>query len=196
MESTNGDGRQPAHATDALAETNAATTADQSSSDADPTKVLEFALGAETYCLDIGVIDEIVDAGDLTRIPNSPPHIEGVMDLRGRTTTIVDPKTVFSIEETGPRERIVVFDDERVDAGGTIGWIVDEVFQVRDVAPADVDTGTAAADPGVRGIVTSGDRFVVWVTPSVTETTASDQATSATTDGDTPSESNVIPSET
>lgn len=91
--------------------------------DAEPTKVLEFGLGDGTYCLDIGVIDEIVDAGELTRIPNSPDHVEGVMDLRGRTTTIVDPKTLFAIDEEGPRERIVVFDDDEIDEGGTVaGW--------------------------------------------------------------------------
>lgn len=135
--------------------------------DAEHTKVLEFGLGDGTYCLDIGAIDEIVDAGDLTRIPNSPGHVEGVMDLRGRTTTIVDPKTLFSIEETGPRERIVVFDDERVAEGGTVGWIVDEVFRVRDVAAADVDEGTTVDDAGVHGIVKSDDRFVVWVAPEV-----------------------------
>ncbi|GAB3694922.1 chemotaxis protein CheW [Halorubrum pallidum] len=135
--------------------------------DAEPTKVLEFGLGDGTYCLDIGVIDEIVDAGELTRIPNSPDHVEGVMDLRGRTTTIVDPKTLFAIEEDGPRERIVVFDDDEIDEGGTVGWMVDEVFQVRDVAPEDVDRGTTVEDEGVRGIVKSDDRFVVWVSPDV-----------------------------
>jgi len=135
--------------------------------DAEPTKVLEFGLGDGTYCLDIGVIDEIVDAGELTRIPNSPEHVEGVMDLRGRTTTIVDPKTLFAIEEDGPRERIVVFDDDEIDEGGTVGWMVDEVFQVRDVAPEDVDQGTTVEDEGVRGIVKSDDRFVVWVSPDV-----------------------------
>ncbi|AZQ15383.1 chemotaxis protein CheW [Halorubrum sp. PV6] len=135
--------------------------------EAEPTKVLEFGLGDGTYCLDIGVIDEIVDAGELTRIPNSPDHVEGVMDLRGRTTTIVDPKTLFSIDEEGPRERIVVFDDAEIDEGGTVGWMVDEVFQVRDVAPEDVDQTTTVNDEGVNGIVKSDDRFVVWVSPDV-----------------------------
>ncbi|GAB6879664.1 chemotaxis protein CheW [Halorubrum gandharaense] len=133
--------------------------------DAESTKVLEFGLGDDTYCLDIGVIDEIVDAGELTRIPNSPAHVEGVMDLRGRTTTIVDPKTVFGIDETGPRERIVVFDDERVGESGTVGWMVDEVFQVRDVEPEDVDRTSTVDDEGVHGIVKSDERFVVWVVP-------------------------------
>jgi len=144
--------------------------------DAEPTKVLEFGLGDGTYCLDIGVIDEIVDAGELTRIPNSPNHVEGVMDLRGRTTTIVDPKTLFSIDETGPQERIVVFDDGELDEGGTVGWMVDEVFQVRDVDPDDVDQGTTVEDEGVRGIVKSDDRFVVWVSPDVDDFDASDIA--------------------
>ena len=142
--------------------------------DAEPTKVLEFGLGDGTYCLEIGVIDEIVDAGELTRIPNSPDHVEGVMDLRGRTTTIVDPKTLFDIGENGPRERIVVFDDNEIDEGGTVGWMVDEVFQVRDVSPEDIDRGTTVEDEGVRGIVKSDDQFVVWVSPDVDDALAAD----------------------
>ena len=130
------------------------------------TKVLEFGLGSDRYCLDIDIIDEIVDAAELTRIPNSPPHIEGVMDLRGKTTTIVDPKTVFEIDEAGPRDRIVVFDENALEEGGTVGWMVDEVFQVRDVDPENVDENTITDDDGVRGIVKSDNRFVVWVDPA------------------------------
>lgn len=140
---------------------------DDSGAPAEPTQVLEFGLGAETYCLDISYIDEIVDAGDLTRIPNSPPHVEGVMDLRGRTTTIVDPKTVFDIDVEGAerRNRIVVFDPDAVDDGGTVGWIVDEVYQVTQVDPQEVDTATVDDDDAVRGIVKRQGQFVVWVDP-------------------------------
>lgn len=139
--------------------------AEASTGEGETAQVLEFGLGEETYCLDIAHVDEIVDAGELTAIPNSPRHVEGVMDLRGRTTTIVDPKTLFGIDEEGTRERIVVFDSAGTDDGGTVGWVVDEVFQVRDVAADDVDEGTPAADDGVRGIVKGEDRFVVWVEP-------------------------------
>jgi purine-binding chemotaxis protein CheW len=131
------------------------------------TKVLEFGLSDETYCLDIGVIDEIVDAGDLTRIPNSPPHVEGVMDLRGRTTSIINPKSVFDIEEDGTRERIIVFDPEAMEDQATVAWIVDEVYQVTDVTPDEVDQTTTADDENVHGIVKGDDRFVVWVHPDI-----------------------------
>ncbi|ERH12767.1 MAG: chemotaxis signal transduction protein [halophilic archaeon J07HB67] len=129
------------------------------------TQVLEFGLGEETFCLDIGFIDEIVDAGDLTTIPNSPRHVEGVMDLRGQTTTIIDPKTLLGVEGVTESERIVVFDPDAIDDGGTVGWTVDEVYQVRDVAPDQVDDATTAAEDAVRGIVKDDDRFVVWVEP-------------------------------
>ena len=131
------------------------------------TQVLEFGLGAESYCLDIAYVDEIVDAGELTRIPNSPPHVEGVMDLRGRTTSIIDPKTVFDIDDDGDRSRIVVFDPETTGEKGAIGWVVDEVYQVVEVTDDDVDETTLADEESIRGIVKREDRFVVWVDPDV-----------------------------
>lgn len=133
------------------------------------TQVLEFGLGAESYCLDIAYIDEIVDAGELTRIPNSPPHVEGVMDLRGRTTSIIDPKTVFGIDDDddGDRSRIIVFDPETTGDKGAIGWVVDEVYQVVQVTDDDIDDTTLADEESIRGIVKREDRFVVWVEPDV-----------------------------
>ena len=142
--------------------------AESDSGAGESTQVLEFGLGEETYCLDIAYIDEIVDAGDLTAIPNSPRHVEGVMDLRGQTTTIIDPKTLLGVEGATESERIVVFDPEAVEDGGTVGWTVDEVYQVRDVTPEQVDDATTATEDAVRGIVKDDDRFVVWVEP-VTE---------------------------
>jgi purine-binding chemotaxis protein CheW len=130
-------------------------------------QVLEFGLGDETYCLDIDVIDEIVDAGQLTRIPNSPAHVEGVMDLRGRTTSIINPKTVFNIDQEGARNRIIVFDPDAIGDQGTIGWIVDEVYQVSDITPDDVDETTTANDENVHGIVKGDEEFVVWVDPDI-----------------------------
>ena len=143
------------------------TTSSEDTASGGATQVLEFGLGDETYCLDIDVIDEIVDAGQLTRIPNSPPQVEGVMDLRGRTTSIINPKTVFDIDQEGERNRIIVFDPDSIGDQGTIGWIVDEVYQVSDITPDDVDETTTANDENVHGIVKGEERFVVWVDPDI-----------------------------
>jgi len=84
-------------------------------------QVLEFRLGDETYCVSIDYVTEIVDVGDLTTVPNAPPYVEGVMDLRGRTTAIVNPKDVFGIREDGPERRVVVFDPTIAAEGDAVG---------------------------------------------------------------------------
>ena len=129
-------------------------------------QVLEFQLGGETYCVSIDYVTEIVDVGDVTTVPNSPPHVEGVMDLRGRTTSIVDPKVVFDLPAAGERNRIIVFDPEIVADQAAAGWLVDEVDQVVAVDEADVDDSPAGDDDAITGVLKRGDgEFVIWVDP-------------------------------
>jgi purine-binding chemotaxis protein CheW len=129
-------------------------------------QVLEFKLGDETYCVSIDYVTEIVDIGDLTKVPNSPPHVEGVMDLRGRTTSIINPKVVFDLDEEGAERRIIVYDPEIIEDQGAAGWLVDEVDQVVKIDPSDVDTSPTEDDDAINGVVKRGDdQFVIWVDP-------------------------------
>lgn len=127
-------------------------------------QVLEFALGQETYCVDIEYIAELVDMGDITPVPNTPRHVEGVMDLRGRTTSIVDPKTVLGISGSGPRKRIIVFDPDKVGDQGAVGWIADEVYEVVRVDEEEIEE-SPGSDEEVVGIVKRDGDFKVMVDP-------------------------------
>jgi len=129
-------------------------------------QVLEFELGEETYCVSIDHVTEIVDIGELTSVPNSPPHVEGVMDLRGRTTSIVNPKTVFDIDADTDSRRIIVFEPEIVSDQAAAGWLVDEVEQVVQVDHSDVDESPAEDEQAIQGVIKqeSGE-FVIWVDP-------------------------------
>jgi len=130
-------------------------------------QVLEFKLGDETYCVSIGYVAEIVDVGELTQVPNAPAHVEGVMDLRGRTTSIVDPKTVFGIRDDAGGKRIIVFDPEIVQDQSAAGWLVDEVHQVVQVEPDQIDQSPANDTGSIRGVVKRDKEFVIWVDPAV-----------------------------
>ena len=134
-------------------------------------QVLEFALGEETYCVSIDYVTEIVDVGNVTTVPNAPPHIRGVMDLRGRTTSIVDPKVVFGIDDEGEERRIIVFDPAVVDDQGAAGWVVDEAFQVVQVDSNDVDDSPSRDQEAIRGVVKRDDDFVIWVDPKSVHST-------------------------
>lgn len=129
-------------------------------------QVLEFALGEETYCVSIDHVTEIVDIGDLTSVPNTPPHVEGVMDLRGRTTSIIDPKTVFGIDGGGEERRIIVYDPDLIEGQKAAGWLVDGVEQVVRIDDANVDEAPNADDDAVNGVIKRDEEeFVIWVDP-------------------------------
>ncbi|MFB6122821.1 MAG: chemotaxis protein CheW [Haloferacaceae archaeon] len=129
-------------------------------------QVLEFELGDETYCVDIAHVAEIVDVDELTVVPNSPRHVEGVMDLRGKTTSIVDPKSVFGIRDDRESKRIVVFDPDQAEDSEAVGWLVDEVDQVVAITPDDVEPAPGDGSDAVQGVIKRDGEFVIWVRPA------------------------------
>ncbi|WP_049922534.1 chemotaxis protein CheW [Halopiger djelfimassiliensis] len=128
------------------------------------THVLEFDLGENRYCIDIGYVAEIVNTDELTAIPNTPPHVEGVMDLRGETTKIVNLRTIFDdAADAELGSRIIVFKRKR-GSDERIGWLADEVRQVRQLNVETVDTSVEGK--GIAGVVRQEDEFVLWIDPT------------------------------
>ncbi|WP_254830957.1 chemotaxis protein CheW [Haloglomus salinum] len=140
-------------------------------------QVLEFRLDGEAYCVSIDYVTEIVDMGDLTPIPNAPQHVKGVMDLRGETTAIIDPKVRLDIDGA-VGDRIIIFDSAVFDDERSIGWAVDSVREVARVAPESVDDPPVERDH-VRSIVKRDDGFVIWVDPREMDAAGSTAARAA-----------------
>jgi purine-binding chemotaxis protein CheW len=130
------------------------------------TRVLEFALGDEQYCLDIEYVEEIVKRETVTRVPNTPDCVEGVVDLRGQITTILDPKVLLDIDRTGSKDLIVVFDPEAFDDQGAVGWVVDDVNQVTPITEEEVNDSPVDQDH-INGVVDRDGEFVIWTTPEL-----------------------------
>lgn len=128
-------------------------------------QVLEFDLGDDAYCVTIGHVTEIVDMGDLTPVPNAPDHVRGVMDLRGNTTTIVDPKTLLDLTVEDGDRRIIVFDSSLFEDDRSVGWMVDNVREVVSVSQEDVDPSPTDGEH-IHGILKREEGFVIWVEPS------------------------------
>ena len=125
------------------------------------TQVLEFALDGRTYCVDIAHVDEIVGKEDeLTPLPNSAPQVEGIMDLRGRTTMILNPKHRLGLGGASTGERIIVFE---TDAERAIGWVIDEVREVSRVEEGSIDR--SVEDASLEAIIKHDDGFVLWIDP-------------------------------
>lgn len=97
-------------------------------SDSHMLQLVSFEVGEEEYAVDILAVQEINRMMALTRIPQSPPEVEGVINLRGRIIPVMDLRKRFGLE-VGARDeqsRIVVIEIH----GKTIGFIVDRVNEV------------------------------------------------------------------
>lgn len=125
--------------------------------------VLEFDLGENRYCVDIGYVAEIVNTDELTTVPNTDPHIEGVMDLRDETTKIVNLRTIFDDEGGELGDRIIVFKRKR-GSDERIGWLADEVHQVQELQTDVVDTSVEGT--AIAGVIRRDDEFVLWIDPT------------------------------
>lgn len=88
-------------------------------------------------------------------------------DLRGETTTIVNPKVLFGIEATGGEDHIVVFDSDELNEGSSMGWQIDTVHRVVDVTPDEIESSPVEGESGIEGVIDrgEGDGFVIWVSP-------------------------------
>jgi purine-binding chemotaxis protein CheW len=146
-------------------ETDEDATGDESTDD-ETISVLEFVLGEERYCLDIGFVEQIVERGAVTRIPNAPDFVEGVIDLRGDITTVIDPMETLATASKSEGELIVVFDSTRMDDDWSVGWAVDGVRRVSTVSLSAVKE-SPVDEPWINGVVKRDDdgEFVIWTEP-------------------------------
>ncbi len=129
----------------------------------DGTQYLTFALGAEEYGVAILNVQEIKGFAPVTPIPNAPPHVKGVMNLRGTIVPVLDLRLRLGMPPVayGPFTVIVV-----LSVGGRIvGAIVDSVSDVLTIADAEVQqTPTFGAAVDVRliaGIAQADAKLVV-----------------------------------
>lgn len=97
-----------------------------------------FKLGNEKYCADISNVSSISEQTEVTKVPNSPEHIEGVINLRGQVIPVVNLKGKFNLEDGDVDQRdkrIIIVHHEMMD----IGFIVDEANQVLKIDDEDID---------------------------------------------------------
>ncbi len=121
-------------------------------------QVVEFILSNERFAIDLFDVREVVEYTTITKLPNVPPYIRGIIDLRGEITTIVDLKQRLNIidssESISEYSRIIVLDEQITSA--KIGILVDDVTSVSTFADELVDRNStliARQDTVIKGII-------------------------------------------
>ena len=104
-------------------------------------EVLVFLLDSEEYGVDILRVQEIRSYEKVTPVPGAPPHLKGVVNLRGAVVPIIDLRVRFGRAEPRYDELTVVV---VLQVGGrTVGMVVDGVADVVRLQPDEVQPAPA-----------------------------------------------------
>ena len=137
---------------------------------AGPGKYLTFALGSESYGVPVLAVREIIRLCPITPVATMPPHVRGVINLRGKVIPLVDLRLRFGLPAAAEHDRTcIIVAQVAAASGGTrpYGVIVDAVEEVVAFAAADIEpapdfggvldarfiTGMAKAAAGVKVLV-------------------------------------------
>lgn len=123
-------------------------TTDSNHDDSGEIQLVSFFLGDEEFGADILMVQEIIRMQTITRVPNAPHFVEGVINLRGKVIPIVDLRKRLNVNE--PIEdtrkiRVIVVDVE----GKITGFIVDSVSQVLRIPQSTVEPAPSIVSTGI-----------------------------------------------
>ncbi|RKY89603.1 chemotaxis protein CheW [candidate division KSB1 bacterium] len=100
-------------------------------------KYLTFTLQNEEYGFEILKVKEIIGIMNITHVPQTPPFVKGVINLRGKVIPVIDLRLKFGLEEAEYTSETCII---VVDIKNTlVGIIVDSVSEVLDTTEKDLE---------------------------------------------------------
>ncbi|WP_456474468.1 chemotaxis protein CheW [Candidatus Pyrohabitans sp.] len=103
--------------------------------EAEELRLVVFKLDDGEYAVDVSQVREIIELRRITKLPRAPEFVEGIINLRGQLTTVLDLRRLFNLPEGDTTNaRIVVLDQE-----GPAGIIVDAVTEVLSLTKEEID---------------------------------------------------------
>lgn len=131
------------------------------------TQYLTFKLGGEIFGVDVSQVQEILEMTPITRIPQTPPFMKGVINVRGKVVPIVDLRLKFGMEEVESTVDTCIVVVEVAMEGETVvlGAVADSVDEVIDQQPDQIEPppriGTNLNTEFIKGMGKRDDHFII-----------------------------------
>ncbi len=127
------------------------------------TQYLSFTLAGEEYAVDILSVQEIRGICPITPLPHAPPHIRGVMNLRGAVVPVIDMRAALGLpDEPYCQFTVIIVLSVR---GRTMGFVVDSVSDVLSLDSKDIERAPDLSErvdaSMVAGIARAHEHFVI-----------------------------------
>ena len=105
-------------------------------------KYLTFELGGEEYGLEILKVKEIIGIMNITSVPQTPPYVKGVINLRGKVIPVIDLRLKFSMAYLEYNERTCIIVVDMINKSGmkvVMGIVVDSVSEVLNIKREEIE---------------------------------------------------------
>ncbi|MBT1071909.1 chemotaxis protein CheW [Pelotalea chapellei] len=128
-------------------------------------QLVSFLLADEEYGVEVLKVREIIRMPTITKMPNTPQHVEGIINLRGKVIPIVSMRKCFGLpeNENNVNTRIIIMDV----AGGLTGFIVDGVSEVIRIHSSEIQPppslvlSSGVGQEFITGVINHAERLLV-----------------------------------
>ncbi|UZR98390.1 chemotaxis protein CheW [Chondrinema litorale] len=126
-------------------------------------------LGEEPFAIDVMNVKEILELSKITEVPETPPFLRGIANLRGSLLSVVDLRTKFAMQtvEDTRKTRIVVLNFQANNEQITVGVVVDRVTNVIELNEAEIQVPNDMHDykraAYIKGIIHKNDDFIMLI---------------------------------
>ncbi len=134
----------------------------------DVVQLVSFSLAREEYAVHVLKVIEVIHLSAVTRVPNAPHFVEGVINLRGKVIPIISLRNRFNLGEAAHarKTRIMVIDV----AETLMGFIVDAVSEVIRVPASEIQPPPSVVAKGVEqecvsGVINRGGQLLILLAP-------------------------------
>jgi purine-binding chemotaxis protein CheW len=102
---------------------------------------LTFCIAEERYAVPVKRTAEVLEYARITKLPMADRSLRGIIDLRGKGVPIVDLRIELNLDASVPEEScsIIVLELPREDGVLLVGALVDEVYEVIEIAPSSIE---------------------------------------------------------
>ncbi len=128
---------------------------------------LTFKMEEEVFALDVGKVREILDYTTITKVPQTPDYMKGVINLRGSVVPVVDMRLKFNMPaQDRTVDTCIIVVEITIEQEQTIlGALVDSVQEVFELEPSQVEPapriGTKLNTDFILGMGKRDDTFVI-----------------------------------
>ncbi|MEI6207573.1 MAG: chemotaxis protein CheW [Desulfuromonadales bacterium] len=128
---------------------------------------LTFKLSDEIFALDVAKVREILEITTITKVPQTPDFMRGVINLRGSVVPVIDMRLKFGMSETEQTvNTCIIVVEINMDGDNTIlGALADSVQEVVEMEPAHIEAaphiGTRLNADFIKGMGKVDGRFVM-----------------------------------